>query len=152
MNIWTDERIETLKRLRARGLSCSAIAAVMGGGVTRNAVIGKLQRLGLCKSKSRSPSPPLTPGQARRTPSMPKTAGTKPPGRALALTAPPPLENVVTILTLTDRTCRWPIGEPHAPEFHFCGHEPVQGKHYCPFHEDLKVDHTTPRRSERRAA
>ena len=43
---WTDERVELLKKLWADGLSASQIAAELGG-ITRNAVIGKVHRLGL---------------------------------------------------------------------------------------------------------
>ncbi|MBD3765637.1 MAG: GcrA cell cycle regulator, partial [Rhodobacterales bacterium] len=43
---WTDERVETLKRMWAEGQSASQIAKELGG-VTRNAVIGKVHRLGL---------------------------------------------------------------------------------------------------------
>ena len=43
---WNDERVELLKKLWAEGLSASQIAGRLGG-VTRNAVIGKVHRLGL---------------------------------------------------------------------------------------------------------
>ena len=44
---WTDDRVELLKKLWAEGLSASQIAAKLAGGVTRNAVIGKVHRMGL---------------------------------------------------------------------------------------------------------
>lgn len=43
---WTDERVEKLKKLWSEGLSASQIAAQLGG-VSRNAVIGKVHRLSL---------------------------------------------------------------------------------------------------------
>lgn len=43
---WTDERVETLKRLHKEGLSASEMAKTLGG-ITRNAAIGKCVRLGL---------------------------------------------------------------------------------------------------------
>ena len=55
---WTDERVETLKKLWLDGLSASQIAKSLGG-VTRNAVIGKVHRLGL--------SGRATPSQPART-------------------------------------------------------------------------------------
>ena len=62
---WTDERVELLKKLWADGLSASQIAAELGG-ITRNAVIGKVHRLGL---SGRAKAPPLQPrGRARRVP------------------------------------------------------------------------------------
>ncbi len=51
---WTDERVETLKKLWADGHSASQIAAELGG-ITRNAVIGKVHRLGL-SGRAKSPS------------------------------------------------------------------------------------------------
>ena len=51
---WTDERVELLKKLWADGLSASQIAAELGG-ITRNAVIGKVHRLGL-SGRAKSPS------------------------------------------------------------------------------------------------
>ena len=71
---WTDERVELLKKLWAEGLSASQIAGRLGG-VTRNAVIGKVHRLGLSgratSSRSSSPRPRRThvPRQ-HRTPSL----------------------------------------------------------------------------------
>ena len=56
---WTDERVELLKKLWSEGLSASQIAAQLGG-VTRNAVIGKVHRLSLsgrAKPASSSPRP-----------------------------------------------------------------------------------------------
>ena len=52
--MWTDERVELLKKLWADGLSASQIAAELGG-ITRNAVIGKVHRLGL-SGRAKSPS------------------------------------------------------------------------------------------------
>src|SRR5215213_8735913 len=51
---WTDERVELLKKLWADGLSASQIAGELGG-ITRNAVIGKVHRLGL-SGRAKSPS------------------------------------------------------------------------------------------------
>ena len=43
---WTDDRVEILKKMWGEGKSASQIAKELGG-VTRNAVIGKVHRLGL---------------------------------------------------------------------------------------------------------
>jgi len=51
---WTDERVESLKKMWGDGLSASQIAAELGG-ITRNAVIGKVHRLGL-SGRAKSPS------------------------------------------------------------------------------------------------
>ena len=64
---WTDERVETLKKLWSEGLSASQIAGELGG-VTRNAVIGKVHRLGL-SGRAKSPS------SAAPRPRKPRTHG-----------------------------------------------------------------------------
>ena len=53
---WTDERVELLKKLWIDGLSASQIASELGG-VTRNAVIGKVHRLSL-SGRAKTPSAP----------------------------------------------------------------------------------------------
>jgi GcrA cell cycle regulator len=56
---WTDERVELLSRLWLEGRSASQIATALGGGLTRNAVIGKVHRLGLAgRVKSNAAAPP----------------------------------------------------------------------------------------------
>ena len=54
---WTDERVEVLKKLWGEGQSASQIAKELGG-VTRNAVIGKVHRLGLSNRATSSSSNP----------------------------------------------------------------------------------------------
>lgn len=51
LEVWTEERIGYLRRSFEAGLSCSMMAAELGSGITRNAVIGKLHRLGLTRPK-----------------------------------------------------------------------------------------------------
>src|SRR5690242_9258746 len=66
---WTDERVELLKKLWLEGLSASQIAAVLGDGVTRNAVIGKVHRLklsGRAKPASTAPRVRSAPRPSRR--------------------------------------------------------------------------------------
>src|SRR5258707_9791100 len=54
LQTWTDERVELLKKLWGDGLSASVIAGELGG-ITRNAVIGKVHRLGL-SGRAKAPS------------------------------------------------------------------------------------------------
>ena len=128
---WTDERVETLKKLWLDGLSASQIAKQLGG-VTRNAVIGKVHRLGLAgrASPSRSERP--------RLPMAPKPASLRTHVPAVAVVEEDPLQledgNFATVLTISDRMCRWPIGDPAAQEFHFCGRNPKSGSPYCEAH------------------
>ncbi len=154
---WTDERVEELKKLWSEGLSASQIAKQLGG-VTRNAVIGKVHRLGL--SGRATPSRP-----ARRTvkPSRPRTttASTPPVARTPArptpsappATPPAPVEPAVlpsgefaTVLTLRDSMCKWPIGDPASSSFRFCGRKTTGEQTYCDAHADMAYQPSQKRR------
>src|SRR5260370_10950311 len=131
---WTDERVETLKKLWTEGLSASQIAAELGG-ITRNAVIGKVHRLGLSgRAKSPSSAAPR-PRKARPHSHMlrvsrPSIRGNTALAQAYELEVelePELIDNVIplgqrrTLLELNEETCRWPIGDPGHPDFFFCG-------------------------------
>ena len=133
---WTDERVESLKKLWGEGLSASQIAAELGG-ITRNAVIGKVHRLGLSgRAKSPSASAPR-PRKARAHAHTHMMRVSRPAVRGNTALAhaydfepepePELVDNVIplgqrrTILELTEDTCRWPIGDPGSTEFFFCG-------------------------------
>jgi GcrA cell cycle regulator len=174
---WTDERVELLKKLWTEGLSASQIAGRLGAGVTRNAVIGKVHRLNLSgraqqprtaqprqQRKQREPS--RAGGRPNGMPSMP-TAGAnalKPmlrvemAPRPAALPEPKPVRLVdlakdgrVTILHLSDKTCKWPIGDPGSEEFCFCGHGPRDGSPYCEYHARLAYQPLQDRRNRKMA-
>ena len=160
---WTDDRVELLKRLWAEGLSASQIAARLGQGVTRNAVIGKVHRLGLSgrvtKTRVTTPRPrktrePSHPGGATfatangqavlKARSEPKPAPIPEP-QPIRLVDRPQGERV-SILMLTDKTCRWPIGDPGSAEFCFCGHLPKAGAPYCEYHARIAYQPAQDRR------
>ena len=151
---WTDERVELLRKLWLDGLSASQIASELSNGITRNAVIGKVHRLGL---SGRAKAPAQTTPRSR--PSKPVRAAPPPPRQqqpivrgnlAFALAprmaeAPQPraqLEDVVvpmservTIMELRESMCRWPLGDPSQPDFRYCGADsPVGGGPYCQYH------------------
>ena len=128
--MWTDERVDQLKSLWTEGLSASQIARALGG-VTRNAVIGKVHRLGLAgrAAPSRIDRP--------RLPSAPRLSyRIREPEPPVVEEEPVKLDDgsFVGVLTINDRMCRWPIGDPSADEFHFCGRNPKQGSPYCEAH------------------
>ncbi len=161
---WTDERVETLKKLWAEGLSASQIAGRLGS-VTRNAVIGKVHRLGLSgrattsRMKSHRPRPRMA---AKRLVKGRLSPLGNPAFRALYTeTDPyqPPVEELVIpanerkyIQTLTECNCRWPIGDPQASDFHFCGKNKVPGLPYCEFHARRAFQPPQTRRREREVA
>ena len=128
---WTEERIKLLEKLWKEGLTASQIAAQLGDGVTRNAVIGKAHRLGLASR----PSPLKTEG------AKPKPVRKKPP--------PPEEQERITLLELTERMCKWPIGHPGEPDFKFCGQNSPPGQPYCPHHAALAYQSPAPRRDRR---
>src|SRR4029078_1711345 len=116
---WSDDRVEQLKTLWTEGLSASQIARALGG-VTRNAVIGKVHRLGLAgrASPSRSERP--------RLPMAPKAPSVRSHVPAVPVVEEDPLQladgSHATVLTISYRMCRWPIGDSDASALHLCGY------------------------------
>ena len=165
---WNDERVDLLKKLWSEGLSASQIAGRLGG-FTRNAVIGKVHRLGLSgrattsRMKSHRPRAraAATAAGARRMQQTKRFAQQGNPAlRALyqpeAEPYTPQAEELVipmkerrTIQTLTECSCRWPIGDPQAADFHFCGKNKVNGLPYCEFHARRAFQPPQPRRRDR---
>ena len=161
---WTDERVELLKKLWGDGLSASQIAAELGGGMTRNAVLGKSHRLGLVRNGaagvstprprtvSRPLGSPLTAEPAMRpgpTPAINTTSQQPSKGtRAASL----PVEEAslptqrLTIMELREGMCRWPLGDPTKPEFRFCGSQGVVGLPYCTHHAQIAYQPTSDRK------
>ena len=202
---WTEERIETLRKLWEGGSTASQIAEELGG-VSRNAVIGKAHRLGLksrpspvksgekkdgvkkaaaktvkppekpkpkekptapvaAKVESRpAPAPASKPAPAHAGPdaapavqekappagNSPKIVSVGPggflrqgPGDQQPPIPPAPPRRLVPakpsadiadktgLLDLNDRVCRWPMGHPGEPDFHFCGEKVNPGFPYC---------------------
>lgn len=127
---WTDDRTQTLIDLWRVGRSAAEIARALTG-VSRNAVLGKLYRLGLSR-----PRPAAKPGDRRPAPVPPSAVRTRrPPSR----TTPQPVPSGEPEIGLTDITgvgrhaCRWPIGEPASARFALCGRPAVRGA-YCATH------------------
>ena len=158
---WTDERVETLKKLWSEGLSASHIAAELGG-VTRNAVIGKVHRLGLAgRAKSASSAAPRP--RKPRTAHMLRVARPSIRGNTALMHAydldieaePAFVDNVIpigqrrTLLELTEETCRWPIGDPGQPDFFFCGGQSISGLPYCAYHSRVAYQPPHARRDRR---
>ena len=142
---WTADRIEELRKLFEAGLTCSQIAREID--VTRNAVIGKLSRLGLSRPRD---------VLIRRQPDLrarsPRTGSPRPETRqsqvrllrslhaAMAAPAAPVVIDELSVrpkcslFELGAQNCRWPIGRPGADGFGFCGSAPVEGLPYCAGH------------------
>lgn len=135
---WNEERVALLRKLWAEGLSASQIAKQLGG-VTRNAVIGKVHRLGLAGRAT-----PSRPAKRPVRTARPRIVGATAPRIRPAVAAPstpmPELEPVrlsdgktVSVLTLTEQMCKFPIGDPNDADFAFCGRSASCGA-YCTDH------------------
>jgi len=190
---WTDERVETLKRMWGEGQSASQIAKELGG-VTRNAVIGKVHRLGLSnrviggagggveEEVAVAPEPvvvvEVAPEPAAPEPEevaaepvvaqvytpmarkLPVPAGQPlPPQPSQNEISPEVLASVreiekrarkLTLMELTERTCKWPVGDPATEDFWFCGLPTLPGKPYCEAHVGVAFQPMSARRDRRR--
>ncbi|MDP0927818.1 GcrA family cell cycle regulator [Paracoccus onubensis] len=195
---WTDERVETLKRMWAEGQSASAIAKELGG-VTRNAVIGKVHRLGLSnRNDEAEPAPAPAPAAEKKAGKKPpKPAASSAPEPAAVKPAPAPAQETaaqpsfvpvprrpivpagqplppqpsaneispealatvrevekkarkLSLMELTERTCKWPIGDPATDKFWFCGLPSQPGKPYCEAHVGVAFQPMSSRRDRRR--
>ncbi len=152
---WTEERVETLTRLWGEGLSASAIAKILGG-VTRNAVIGKVHRLRLegratarrapakadktieVKTPRKTPAAPRTDGAtALKQDADKQAAPVEKPAARVHLVDPPLKGAISNIMELTRHTCRWPIGDPGDENFAYCGSRSGNGSPYCEHHTKL---------------
>ncbi len=190
---WTDERVELLKKMWGEGQSASQIAKELGG-VTRNAVIGKVHRLGLsnratggskateAKAKPAEAAKPKAQAKPKVEPKPePKTESAAPapvpksatPMRKAIIPAgqplpPQPSANEISpealakvnevekkakklsLMELTERTCKWPVGDPATEEFWFCGLPVQAGKPYCEAHVGVAFQPMSSRRDRKR--
>jgi len=193
---WTDDRVEKLKTMWTEGKSASQIAKELGG-VTRNAVIGKVHRLGLSNRAGPTTSKPAAKEKPAAKPAVSKPAAAAKPVPTAATPAatpnlspsapspnapipprkpiikagqplpPQPSANEVsaeamakvrsvekvakklTLMELTERTCKWPIGDPATDDFWFCGHATQSGKPYCEAHVAVAFQPMSSRRDRR---
>ena len=152
MSVWTDERITELKARWMAGESASEIARAMSGALSRNAVIGKVHRLGLM---DRDRLPPEGRDRPPRAPKVERQRYTRPPkpgpqnkpavvfGAAPSLRktckpytpAPEPLTPTKTLMELGAGDCRWIIGERVGRVF--CGRQSTDCSPYCATHQGM---------------
>jgi GcrA cell cycle regulator len=148
---WDAERTAALTKMWLEGMSASQCARQLGG-VSRNAVIGKVHRLGL---------------DSRQAPSRPRSLGGRPAGsgrsaatlvqahRTATTTATPvvvirpaptpaspvstDLKPTASLLNLSGHACRWPIGDPGCSDFGFCGRPGTGRGAYCEDHAQVSL-------------
>jgi GcrA cell cycle regulator len=205
---WTDERVELLKKMWGEGQSASQIAKELGG-VTRNAVIGKVHRLGLSNRAGAAPAaapaaaakpeakakPAAKPAEVKARPApakpapraVPEDTAAEPEDEVEVETRPvvvphvrkaiipagqplPPQPSAneispealakvseiekkarrLTLMELTERTCKWPVGDPATENFWFCGLPTQTGKPYCEAHVGVAFQPMSSRRDRKR--
>ncbi|WP_031550070.1 GcrA family cell cycle regulator [Parvularcula oceani] len=139
---WTEDRVETLKTLWSEGLSASQIAGRLGG-VTRNAVIGKVHRLGLAGRAA--PAKPKAVQPKAPEPVQPKVQSVQMDPATFG-------ESRMTVSNIGANQCKWPIGDPASEDFHFCGQGASSGKPYCAYHSQLAFQPNSTRRERGRKA
>lgn len=159
---WDDVRIDQLKKLWSEGLSASQIAGELGG-VTRNAVIGKVHRLGLSGRAKAKPASISRPRVKQVLKQQVRTVSISVRGNLAMVEmveAQPdvvhqPRENVVipmskriSIMELREGVCRWPLGDPLTSDFAYCGADCSGGKTYCDAHARMAFQ---PQNERRRA-
>jgi GcrA cell cycle regulator len=155
---WSEDRTTTLSRLWQDGLSAAAIAKQLGG-VTRNAVIGKVHRLGLSGREAsrpkrgayrstRDPRPPRLPTPRPVRATRRPAAASPPTFPVVPVTAAPEGPGLVaSMMELNAHTCRWPIGDPKAADFSFCGRS-TKGA-YCTGHAGMAFQPRTDKQKAR---
>ena len=197
---WSDERVAILKKMWLEGSSASEIAKELGN-ITRNAVIGKVHRLGMSnrdtnnlksgsstsnakKSVRRGRPPKVNKEEKKRgRPHKLKDPGDFPgtldvteksttssakevlldenKTKVASDLSEETLQNIlkvemkskkISLMELTERTCKWPIGDPATDTFWFCGHESEPGKPYCKTHIAIAFQPITQRRSRKEAS
>ena len=134
---WTPERVDLLRRYINDGMTCAQVAREIG--VSRNAVIGKTNRLGLSRGRRAAAPRP----ERSRAALTPRLGAVTQRGilRAIYAEAPPeagdaPISSAArcSLLELAQGKCRWPISNPGAADFCFCGNGAVVGLPYCADH------------------
>lgn len=165
---WTEERIETLRTMWAARHSAKTIAGVLGEGVTRNAVIGKIHRLGLSERTKTDedgvtkakPAPmvrksqhamPTVQGNTVLAPHAEVQAQTRPQTQVrLVESVVVPMCESISIMELRETTCRWPLGDPMTADFSYCGAKsPFGAGPYCAAHARIAYQPAQDRRRDR---
>ena len=165
---WTDERIAKLKQGWEGGMTATQIAEMLGENVTRNAVIGKAHRLGLESRPSPVKAADAAASPTRAAAAPPPIAAAPPPPPVNVAAAPAPMpaqapaprvqakpakgakQTRTTLLDLSDKVCKWPIGHPGDADFHFCGKGAQAGFPYCTEHCLLAYQAQMPRKDRMR--
>ena len=148
---WTKQRTRILRRRWSQGARVREIAAELGHGITYNAVIAKIHRLGISTlspyggapgrryaANTRPADRPVYPQRApywfRKGPLPAWVVNARPYVETVGVDARIPRRQRRSLFELSDDTCRWPVGDPRSSRFFFCGAQPLRNKPYCSEH------------------
>jgi len=133
---WTEEREQKLRKLWGEGYTASQIAEMLGGGTTRNSVIGKAHRLKLAArvAPKQSKNPEKQAMASGLDKKEERYISRKSRFKSLLLDKNFEAENPKKLEELSNKNCRWPIGHPDEENFYFCGRNSVEGFSYCKLH------------------
>jgi len=132
---WTEEKVESLKKLWGSGKTASQIAEIIGG-ISRNAVIGKAHRLNLsAKIKTRTATSNQNFNDSRNEKNIQAAKrGRKSKFKSLIIEKDFEPENPKQLEELDENSCKWPIGHPDEKSFYFCGRSSLKDFSYCKLH------------------
>jgi GcrA cell cycle regulator len=145
---WNKTRTRYLRRRWSQGARGRDIAAELGHGITPNAVIAKIHRLGIADQSPFGGAPGRRYAAIRyldkrgyriadwrrRGPLPAWVMNAKPYVEDARLDANIPRRQRRALLELTENTCRWPVGDPRSARFFFCGAQAAYNKPYCAEH------------------
>ena len=131
---WTEEKVESLKKLWGSGKTASQIAEIIGG-ISRNAVIGKAHRLNLsAKIKTRTATNQNFNDSRNEKNIQAAKRGRKSKFKSLIIEKDFEPENPKQLEELDENSCKWPIGHPDEKSFYFCGRSSLKDFSYCKLH------------------
>jgi len=132
---WTEEKVESLKKLWGSGKTASQIAEIIGG-ISRNAVIGKAHRLNLsAKIKTRTATSNQNFNNSTNEKNIQAAKrGRKSKFKSLIIEKDFEPENPKQLEELDENSCKWPIGHPNEKSFYFCGRSSLKDFSYCKLH------------------
>ena len=145
--MWTDAAIETLRQMALEGKSASTIAAVLGAP-SRNAVIGKANRIGVKLTGNIHCLAPRAARPSAERPRRPAIARTESLGKRAVVPAVQRERKPawafaqaqvgemlkIGLEEIGESACRWPIGGPTSEEFAYCGIQTAKSRSYCAGH------------------
>ena len=131
---WNEEKVTKLKELWGKGNTASQIAVIIGG-ISRNAVIGKANRLNLSsKIKSRCASSTRDFQNNLQENNSKQKRGRKSKFQSLIIEKDFEPENPKKLEELDESSCKWPVGHPEENNFYFCGRSSLKDFSYCKLH------------------